>query len=843
MSIGRISTKKVYLCINPNPAIMSLRLIQIVMLCVVLIATGAVVAYGQDDAELDYRQYKFYTEEEDEENNLWLIAVDRTNDNGYNVTLGDHAPNTNYTLSMAGYSRRGMGYDERRYLAGGLSIDYTTARQLRSLGLKRNTAIGLTNSALSGATAETEGYFHERTDYYNGHYLCGEFSGRNYLGGISHRARYKPTKQGVMLKDGWSFAHYARARTGRDLYVDGVYTNALDVAAIASYSDRRNWLNIAILLPMSERGLRSASVEEAYTLTDNPRYNPSWGMQDGKMRNSRVATSLRPEILAHWQHRISVTTDLRLTANINFEQRGYTSLAWFNARTPAPDNYRYLPSYHADDEQAREVRDAWQDNNLSYTQIAWDELYHTNAIQRDGAARYAVENRRENNIRAATSALFKSRIGDVDVEYGLRLDYYTSREFKIMDDLLGADHIVDIDYYLIDDATYSNALQNNLREPDMVITEGCRFGYDYRLTRWSTALYGSVLREWEAMTLRAELNVGLERTRRHGYYEKELFAGSGSYGKSKSLTTNPYRINIAWQYRLNNHTFVAAAMLRGESPDREDMFLQTQYNNRAVEDYGLATTLAIDLSYHYVAPRIALTATLFMATTANDSRVVHYYDDLATVYSDAVIRAIGRTHFGLEASADIRWSQYFSSTFSLTAARYRYTRDAEVRLYADTNNDLIAASHAKMRGYNSGSPELAAYSDIAFRHSGWMARMALGYCGLRYVEPSFVRRTERIVSFAQSPEEADILKSQQRLPDAFSLNLSLSKRIKLKNRTSLYVQLSANNLLGSSFIRDGYEQNRIRRTIIQNRTHVAPFANRLTYDYPRTFYLAVALWF
>lgn len=814
------------------------------ILCFALLVMSVGVVYAQDDEELDYRQYKFYDEDEEYEDkdSLWLSALERSADNNHSTSLG-RASNVDYTLSFAGYSLRGLGYEERRYLAGDLAIDYATARQLRALGIGYNTATGVAGSGLTGALAETQSFLQERRDYYSGHYLRAEFSGRNYLGGMSHRARYKPLKQGVALKDGWSFAHYVRGRTGRDIYVDGIYTNAIDIAAMATYSGRRDWLNVVVMLPLAERGLRSASVEEAYTLTNNPRYNPSWGMQDGKVRNSRVATSLRPEVVALWQHRVTINTDLRITANVNFEKRGYTTLAWYNARTPAPDNYRYLPSYYANDDTSRDVRNAWKDNDLRYTQIDWEGIYHTNMIQPNGMARYAIERRCENNIRAATSALFSSRIGAVDVKYGLMLNYRTSREFKVMDDLLGGSHILDIDYFLIDDASYANLLQNNLRAPNNIVVEGCRFGYDYRLTRLSATLHGAVLREWEAMTLLAEINVGMERSNRRGYFERELFPGSNSYGKSKPLITNPYRISAAWQYRLNSHTFAASAMLRGESPAIDDMFLQTEYNNRAVEDYGLATTLAVDLSYTYVAPRVSLAATLFVASTAGDSRVVHYYDDLAATYSDAVIRDIGLTHFGLEASAEVRWSQYFSSTFALTAARYRYTRDAEVRLYADTNNDLIAISRASTRGYNSGTHELAAYGDVTLRIAGWMARMAVGYCGLRYVEPSFVRRTERVISFAQSPEEADILAHQQRLPDATTLNLSLSKRIRLKGHTALSIQLSANNLLGSNTIRDGYEQNRIRRTTIQQRTHVEPFANRLTYDYPRTFYLAASLWF
>lgn len=812
-----------------------MRALQRYTLSIVVLLLGCTTTLRAQDDTDDYLQYKFYKEEATDDN-LWLTAIEREEHREY-FESDDYLANALYNLSTVGFKRRGEEYGKRRYVIGELDIGYSTARMLGALGLDHSDHVD--------AYGTTRRYFDDRdARYYAGHYLRGEFSGCNYIGGISHRGRYTPAKDGVVLNDGWSFAHYARARTGRDLYTDGVYGNALDIAAIATYRDRRNWLNIALTLPLSERGLRSASVDEAYTLTDNPRYNPSWGFQDGKMRNSRVATYLHPDIIASWQHRLTATTTMTLSANIGFECSGYTSLAWFNALSPAPDNYRYLPSYYADDASSREAREAWLQGDTRYTQIDWQGLYHTNAIQPDGTARYAVEQRRNNGVHAATALAFDSRLGCVDVEYGLDVEYRTAHEFKVMDDLLGASHIVDIDYYLIDDATYANNLQNNLRNPNRTITEGDRYGYDYRLSRINATLYGSALYAWGDMSIGTSLHVGMESTRRSGYFEKELFPNGGSYGPSRTLITNPYRLNVAWHYSLGSHLLSASATLRGESPEVEDMFLQTQYNNRATEDYSLSTIFDTHLSYQYTPhQRVTLNATLFLSTTTNESDVVHYYDDLAGVYSDAAISHIGRINFGIEASVRVTWSQHLSSTAMVTAAMYRYCRDGHVRLYADTDNSLIANSISAIKGLHTGIPELAAYGDIAFRHSGWMACLSVNYAGQRYATPSVVRRTERVLSFAASPEERATLLAESRIPDIATLDATVSKRLRIGDGTTLSLQLSVRNILGSNYVRDGYEQSRVRRTTTSGRTFVSPFANRLTCAYPRTLYLSASLWF
>ena len=114
---------------------------------------------------------------------------------------------------------------------------------------------------------------------------------------------------------------------------------------------------------------------------------------------------------------------------------------------------------------------------------------------------------------------------------------------------------------------------------------------------------------------------------------------------------------------------------------------------------------------------------------------------------------------------------------------------------------------------------------------------------MRYVDPSFIRRSERVTSYASSPEELSAISHQERLPDAFSLDLSLGKRFRFSGGSALYLQLSIRNLIGSEIIARGYEQHRIRQQVIQQRTHIKPFVDRLTYAYPRTAYLSIGFSF
>lgn len=813
----------------------------IVWLCVVIGMLCCGVRLAAQDVEYDYRIYKYYDEPQDAE--LWLrgVAQDSVVRDVDMMLFRQPATSARYALTALGYMPRGVGREGESYGVGILGVEYDASRMLSSLGVGRTSLDGMAGVALLGGVVGTQVF--DLSSRWDGHYVRGELSTRNYNIGVSHRATYSLPTKGVLLDDGWRLSHYARFRTGRDATVEGVFSSSADVAFEASYRNRRHEFAVVAMLPWSERGLRESSVMETYMLTNNIFYNPSWGMQDGSVRNSRVAMSLHPEVVSQWSYRLTALTRLELSVDVGFKRSGVTALTWFDAPTPMPDNYRYLPSYFTDDVESRAVAEAWTHNDLSYTQVDWDDLYHTNEIQSDGHARYAVEERCHNVAHGTLTAGLRSSIGPVEVSYGVAVSMASDRSFKVMDDLLGADHIVDIDYYLRDDATYSNSMQNNLHTPNRIVECGDRFGYDYSLTRSMAALYGLLQWRGEAMALSVGAQVAAEYTWRCGYFEKELFKGNGSYGRSRSVVSSPYRLGVAWHYGVGRHALGLSVLLRGDSPEAEDMFLQTQYNNRRTGRFMPSTTLAAELAYRFEHERITATATLYAVSYNNYVDVLHYYDDLAGLYTDAVASNIDRLHCGLEATATVSWSRYLRSMFALNLGRYCYMDDVLLESYDDSNNDSIAVSSAAMRGYSTGSPQVTAYGDVTFAMSGWQVCISAQCRAYAYLSPSFVRRTDRVVSYAPSVEEADVLRHQERIKDSATLNIYVAKRIRLGDGMGLRLQLSAYNLLGGGVVYSGYEQNRVRRVMIQGRTHVEPFAGKMMYGAMRSLQLSASLWF
>lgn len=403
---------------------------------------------------------------------------------------------------------------------------------------------------------------------------------RNYRAGAEGSLAFELPRR-------WHLAVTADARFGRDALVDGVYTRQTTAALRVGRRTRGDGYWTAVfVVPFAERGLRSSSVEEAFMLRGSNYYNPAWGRQAGDVRNSRVRREGLPLGIAAYCGRIGGSTLLRASAAVETGIRCQSSLAWYDASTPRPDNYHYLPSYFTG--EAFEAVDAvWRAGDERYTQIDWAELYRRNRMQPDGEALYALEDRVERPLRMQTAIRIESEVDpQLTVACALRVDYDAPRRYKQLRDLLGADRLTDIDHFLLDDATYSNRLQNDLRHPDRTVGEGDRFGYDYRTVRCEVAADGVVRYRsdrWTAGVRRkawgAASSDGADSMRRSCFRAPAptaVLRGCGSYptrcGPAPAMPFHRAAISKSRRRR------------RPRCPTWRICFLQPLYNNRTVDD-------------------------------------------------------------------------------------------------------------------------------------------------------------------------------------------------------------------------------------------------------------------
>ena len=752
---------------------------------------------------------------------------------GVSDLYGDH---TDFNLPQVAHKRRGLDYRAARTSLSGVDLPYRYLSLLRLLGAGEERYAGLAPVPGEWGPAGGVRLFRFPEGEPLQPYLASvRFTDRNYLFGAKVAAA-------KTLGDGWSLSAAADARTGRDMHIEGVFTNALTAGLrLAKRFGEGHELALLCIVPPSTRGTRLSSSEEAFSLTGDRLYNPAWGFQDGRVRNSRVRRETIPLAVVTYEVPLSPATSLTAAFGAEAGVSKYSMLDWYDARTPMPDNYRYLPSYAGD----RETELAWRSNDTRYTQVDWDELIRRNRMAA-GHAVYALEDRAERLCNLSANALLTTDVdGRLTLRYGVALRCENTRSYRQMRDLLGAEYITDIDRFLVDDDTYSNLLQNDLRHPDRTIRAGDRFGYDYTLTARTALIHAQA--DYRADRFRADLSaeLGSGAVSRRGHYEKELFPGAQSYGRSRAMRFTPYAFWALAGWAFTPRCYLEAAVQAdARMPEAENLFYQPLYNNRTVDNPVPERTYAAELGWRFTGPVLDLQTTIFAVLTLDGTETRRYYDDMASVYCDMAVTGIGRLSYGIEAAADIRLSYRWRLSLAASAGRYKYARDPVVTVLSDVDNsavDLRAVS--RMGGCETGgAPQLTATAELAwFGSRGWGCRASAGYAGRRYVEPMPLRRTDRIAGQGGITREAfEAFTRQERLADAFTLDASLFKSFYF-DRSRLTAALMLRNLLGDADTPyGGYESLRVRRIRPGDDTLYTPHATRCTYAWPRSFYLTIS---
>ena len=790
----------------------------------------------------DFRYYKRFESVEEltaPEKDTTEVAIFVLNRN-FSTRLFD------YNFSMVRFARRGTPRYEHKTLLNGLEVPFIGASAARSLQLSQARTADETR-LLTDTLKESR----TRASF--------SFSSRNMPYSISLATAQK-------LGNKWSLAAQLNAQTGRDLHVEGIFGNSLEFNAIATKSwSNTQTLSIALFAKPSMRSTRLASSEEAFRLTGNNLYNPAWGYQNGKIRSSRIRREFLPTAFAGYTWQINEQTHLDLAARLTAGIEKYSSLDWFDAQTPSPDNYRYMPSYFDDENDIfLAVENAWLNNDTRYTQIDFDKLIATNRMNGE-AATYAISDRVRRTFEAAFRGCATTNLEKGTISYGFEVSISNYRNYKQMRDLLGSTYIVDLDYFLIDDDTFSNSLQNNLSTPNRRIEEGDRFGYDYAMRKSDISFFAAYTYSTNKLTLDIAAKVGYSDISRRGFYRKELFADN-SFGVSQHVRFAPYQLRAKASYLIAaNHFIEGSIATEAKSCDEESLFLQSQYNNRLVANPSMRTSYNGEVRYLFQKPDFSLSATLFLMAKLNDREVRHLYDDLSGEYSDIVTSHINRICYGLEVETEYRFADNFRVSAAATLGRHKYATNSLVTIYTDTTNRVIANNNESYaKGLSLGNaPQIAITAGLSYYNKGWWAAINANYAGLRYIEPSMVMRIDRILAVATSPEQLNSLTVQERLRDAFTVDLSLSKTLYISRLSKkiystiatptftdkhpgsrLIFRIGVRNLFGSSnIVYNAYEASRLQRYKLADEYIYNRQDSRYMYAYPRTFYVSTAFAF
>ena len=509
---------------------------------------------------------------------LNLAEMDLNDDEGKSQSMSSAASASqdvfNATISYAWSNARyrGRGYEqiyEQNYIEG-LSFNSAERGQfnfsamggLNDATRYKEVVEGIeANNFTFGSWGLSTNYLQSATNYAQGWKVGVAGTNRNYKGAA--RATYSSG----LMENGWAFTAQLAWRYSPYIDIKGQIGEGIAYNSFGYFlTAEKQWgkdkrLSLITFGAPTRRGQSSALTQETFDLTNqynktswgHNNYNPYWGYQDGKVRNSRIVETYDPTVIASFDWKIDEKNHLKAAAGYHYSFYSNSALTFYNAPDPRPDYYRNLPSFLYDGQIDKDgyfveedlngkgmgdgghyngtyvgpsinmdtystLVDLWTSRDDNATQINWDALYTANyannANNPTGSARYIVE-RRHNDIQEGMINLNyrNTAVDHLTITAGLEAKGSQGIHYKTVDDLLGGNQWIDVDPFAERDikelatnigltqADIANVKQNDLRNPNAAVTTDGRFGYDYRINMINAKIWAQNEWKWNAVDL------------------------------------------------------------------------------------------------------------------------------------------------------------------------------------------------------------------------------------------------------------------------------------------------------------------------------------------------------
>ena len=240
-----------------------------------------------------------------------------------------------------------------------------------------------TNTYGVSALGGSNNYNFRASNYARGNKITLSGTNRNY------RARAIYSYGTGLNEKGWTFFGTVGYRWANEGYVEGTFYNSLSYfLSLQKVINDRHSLSLSTWGTPTERAQAGLSTDEAYWLANDYQYNPYWGYQDGKKRNSRIVQTFEPSALLTWDYQIKDNLKLTTTLYGKYGMDSRTRLQYNNSQNPKPDYWKSFPSYNynvwGDTPATADEFAAWQESYDYWTaskanrQMQWDKFYYAN---------------------------------------------------------------------------------------------------------------------------------------------------------------------------------------------------------------------------------------------------------------------------------------------------------------------------------------------------------------------------------------------------------------------------------------------------------------------------------
>lgn len=640
---------------------------------------------------------------------------------------------------------------------------------------------------------------------------------------------------------GWAFSANVTYRWANEGYVEGTFYNSLSyfLGVQKVFGDGSHSLSLVTWGNPTERASQGAGTDEMYWLANDRYYNPYWGYQNGKKRNSRVVHDYSPTALLTWDWKIDDETKLTTSLLGKYTMYESTKLNYNNSDNPHPNYWKNMPSSYYD---------VWDETNIGYRtpqaladwnraydfwtsskanrQINWDRLYYANqgAAAQGQDAMYYIQAKHNDALTLTFASTLNKQLGK-DKQWNLGIVAATNKgmHYQTMEDLLGATTYHNINTYAL--GTYdrnSDEIQYDLNHRDAVVGVGDKFGYDYNLLVNNAKIWSSYTENFGILHYTFAAKLGYTSMQRDGKMRNGL-AANNSYGKSKTaeFIDGGFKFNSSLNLGGGN-TLTFGIGYEHRAPQARTAFASPEINNDFVTDLKNERIFSTELGYQFENAWLHANLNAYYSHMNHVTDWQNYYFDDINSFSYVSLTGIKKEYYGLEAGLRFKVTSAFDINLLGTISDAKIRNNSHVRYMNSTSAEYTDEIVYNKGMRDSGTPLTAASLGLSYHSGGWYIDLNCNYYDRIYLSYSPSYRYASTLDAREDAKNGSVYDNDDNIKASaleqaqghggFMLDGSIGRSIYLK-RGMLSINLMVTNILNNrNLCTGGYEQSRSNYT-------------------------------
>jgi hypothetical protein len=511
-------------------------------------------------------------------------------------------------------------------------------------------------------------------------------------------------------------------------------------------------------------------------------------------------------------------------------------------------------------------------NDINYRQINWQRLYDVNRASfstindangipgntvSGRRSRYIIEERIINTKRINLNSVINTKFGDhVDFTAGASYQQQNNHYYKKIEDLLGGDFYVNVNQFAERDFPVDNsANQFDLNNPNRILHEGDKYGYDYNINISRASAWAQGVFKFSKVDFFLAGNISHTEFYREGHTRNGLFPNN-SFGKGTVNKFTNYAGKAGVTYKIDGRNYVYAnGSYLTRSPYFENVYVSPRTRHSQQDDVKSETIQTVEGGYIMNAPKFKIRVGGYYTHFADGMDVMTFYHDTYQNFVNYAISGIDKLHFGGEFGIEAKVTPTITVNAAAALGRYYYDSKQKATITVDNSASVLGQQIIYAENFRVHSTPQEAYSlGVTYRSPKfWFVSLTGNYFDQSWLSFNPIRRTWDALQHVapKSPEYNEIFNqtkfdAQHTLDFFGGYSWKMPKDFEINHKpTFLVFNLGVNNILNKKdIVTGGFEQLRYDAQLsASDPVSTGKFPPRLYYAYGLNFFASVALRF